>query len=93
MPVTDPVVASLLEQRAPVGLFGVDQCIFWFQHDVRPGIRDLILEVSLGEDGLPTKPVQIEAIWNIGQLYDARDRRGRIEFWACWVRRGSLGKE
>ena len=93
MPITDPVVAALMEQRSPVGLVGVDQSVFWFKYDVNPGIRDVILEITLGDDGQPTLPVQIEAIWNIGQLYDARDRNGRVEFWACWVRRGAMGKE
>jgi hypothetical protein len=94
MPLTDPVVAGTLELRIPIGLAGVSQFIFWLEHTAVPGIRDIILEVTLDPDtGMPTEPYNIEAIWNIGQIQDYRDKYGRIEFWGCWVRRGALGKE
>lgn len=96
MPLTDPVIASLLERRTPIGLFGVPQFMFWFDHTLVPGPsrRDVILEVTLDQDtGLPKKPVNIEAIWNIGQRQDYRDKGGRIEYWAVWVKSGELGKE
>jgi hypothetical protein len=93
MPLTDPVVAALLEQRSPVGLLGVGQFIFWFKHDVKPTRRDSILEVTLDEaTGQPVQAINIEKIWDIGQVQDFRDRYGRIEFWGCWVRDSQLGK-
>ena len=95
MPLTDPVVAALLENRSPVGLIGSAQFIFWFGHEVdpAPGRRDSILEVNLSEEtGLPIKAIDIEAAWDIGQIQGYRDQYGRIEFWACWVKEKALGK-
>lgn len=95
MPLTDPVVAALLEQRSPIGLIGSAQFVFWFGHEVdpAPSRRDSILEVRLNETtGLPIRAVDIEARWEIGQIQGYRDQGGRIEFWACWVREGALGK-
>jgi hypothetical protein len=96
MPVTDPTVAALLERRRRFGFHGSSQFIFWFGHDVDPGPsrRDTILEVKLDPNtGMPTKGYVIEAQWSIGQVHSFRDKGGRIEYWACWVREGSLGKE
>lgn len=96
MLVTDPGVAAMLETRAPVGLVAAATFVFWFGMDVNPGPgkRDLILEVTLSQStGLPLQAVHIERIWNIGQVYPLRDQGGNIEFWACWVREGGLGKE
>lgn len=96
MPVTDPTVAAILEWRKQFGLYGSAQFIFWFGHDVNPGPsrRDAILEVKLDPNtGEPTKAYKIEAQWSIGQVQGFRDKGGRIEYWACWVREGSLGKE
>lgn len=96
MPVTDPTVAALLEGRQDVGLLGTEQFLFWFGPDVYPGPsrRDVILEVKLDPyTGEPTKAYKIEAQWGIGQVQSFRDKGGRLEFWGCWVREGSLGKE
>lgn len=94
MPLTDPVVAALLESRSPVGFLGVAEFLFWFKHDVKPTKRDVILEVTLDEEtGQPVEAINIEKIWSIGQVQDFRDRYGRVEYWGCWVRDGQLGKE
>jgi hypothetical protein len=94
MPITDAVVAALLQSRIAIGLSGVPQFLWWLPYDAKPTLRDVILEVTLDEGtGLPKKPYKIESIWNIGQVQDYRDQGGRIEFWGCWVRKGGLGKE
>lgn len=96
MPVTDPTIAALLERRFEFGFLGTSQHIFWFEHTVSPAPsrRDQILEVTLDEyTGLPRKAINIEAVWSIGQVHSYRDKGGRIEYHACWVREGSLGKE
>jgi hypothetical protein len=96
MPVTDPTVAAILEWRMDFGFLGTATYIFWFGHDVNPAPsrRDTILEVRLDPDtGQPVKAYQIEAQWSIGQVHGFRDKGGRVEYWACWVREGSLGKE
>lgn len=95
-PVTRPAVAAELEDQTPVGLIGVGDYIFWFGHDVEPGPskRDLIIEVTTDEaTRLPVKAYNIEKVWNIGQVHAFRDRNGRIEYWACWVKEGATGKE
>jgi hypothetical protein len=94
MPIADPGVMSAMgERRSPIGLFNVDPVLFWLKYDKKPNIRDLILEVTLGDDGMPTVPVNVERIWNISRAHDYRDQYGRIEYWACWVKAGKLGKE
>jgi hypothetical protein len=96
MPITDPVVAALLERSTAIGKVAISQFVFFLEHDPdwAPSLRDLILEVTLNEEtGEPVKPYNIETTWDIGQVYDARDKHGRVEFWTVWVRRGALGKE
>lgn len=96
MPLTDPMVAATLEAREPVGLIGAAQFVFWFGPDVYPGPskRDQILEVTTGrDDGEIVEVPTIELVWNIGQVQGYRDKFGRLEFWACWVKEGAIGKE
>lgn len=66
---------------------GIDH--FYLESNVPAKQDDLILEVELGQDGLPIRPYKIRRAYKIVRVEDMRDGAGlvpgRVEFFQCRV--------
>lgn len=79
-------------QRTQVGVGGVQDQVWYFEHDERVDTGSHIIEVTDDDNGLPIEAINIERIHEIKQSHITRDRRGRTEFWEVLTREVIFGK-
>jgi hypothetical protein len=79
-------------QRTQVGVGGVSDLVWYFQHTQRVDVGTHIIEVTDDDAGLPIKAYNIERIHEVKQAHITRDRTGRTEFWEVLSREVLFGK-
>lgn len=79
-------------QRTQIGVGGVQDLVWYFQHTEKVGAGVHIVEVTDDDLGLPIKAYNIERIHQIMQAHITREKNGRTEFWEVLAREIIFGK-
>jgi hypothetical protein len=72
--------------RREPGVIGAADLVFYFKHTARSVVGDFIIEVTTDDEGLATKPYQIERTYEILLSHLYREKLGRPEYWAALAR-------
>lgn len=99
-PTIDMQTGPAREARMKYGMIAPQRYIFYLKHpciDTFPAIvptkNDKIIEVTVSDSThLPTRAYNIEAIYDIQQTHDYRDKNGRIEYWSLVCQQQVLSK-
>ncbi len=76
------------ETRTAIRMTSPTEAIFYFEYTTKPTVLDYILEIALNEkNGEPIKPYKILSIYDIGDVREHRDQKGRIEFYSVTAER------
>jgi len=75
------------EQLSPIGLLGPDDAQFYLKTTTGPRQSDYILEMDTDDDQNIVQAPRIERVWDVGQVVPYRDRKGRVEYYACRCKR------
>ena len=71
------------EFATAVGTTAPPDAIFYLEHYIRPTTVDYILEIALStEDAEPLTPFKIISVYDISDVREQRDQRGRLEYYA-----------
>jgi len=70
--------------KAQYGVMELPAKVFYFEYDVNPHIKDVIVELQLDLEGDLTIPYIREAEYETNLLRPLRGDRGRVEYWACY---------
>ena len=79
-------------QRTPVGGMNAADLVWYFDHELQIRVGQHVIEVTGDDKGGVVHAINIERIHEIKQVYPARDRKGRVEFFEVLAREVVFGK-
>jgi hypothetical protein len=78
------------EQRSSVGVATTPDNIFYLEYNIKPTQQDFILEIDLSAtDREPLIPFRVNAVYDISDVRELRDKRGRVEYYAVTAERSA----